>query len=52
VGVRVRASLVLISAACVGGGGSSLLAAKMVGAKPFPLQPAEYTVPCEKVSSL
>ena len=46
----MRASPVLISAACVGG--SSLLAAKMVGAQPFPLQPAEYTVPCEKVSSL
>ena len=26
--------------------------AEMVGAKPFPLQPAEYTVPCGKVASL
>ena len=26
--------------------------AKQVGAKPFPLQPSEYTVPCSKVSEL
>ena len=26
--------------------------AKLVGAKPFPLQPREYTVPCSKVKSL
>ena len=26
--------------------------ARQVGAKPFPLQPAEYTVPCGKVKEL
>ena len=26
--------------------------AKMVGAKPFPLQPKEYTIPCSKVADL